>query len=122
MDDSAASDPRADVYADVYIVECESNYLSDDRDAIDRAREALIDRVVELAEPRVVVDLSNTSYFGSAFVGLLFSLREKVARLGGRLVACGANDHCRDVLEVTRFTKVCPLFGSQSEAVRSLAE
>ncbi|MCG8584946.1 MAG: STAS domain-containing protein [Pirellulales bacterium] len=118
MEDSAATSPQSDVY----VVECEPRYQSDDNEAMRRAREALIDKATSCEKPRVVVDLSETTFFGSAFVGLLFSLREKVARLGGQLAACGANEHCRDVLEVTRFTNVCPLFGSRSEAIQAVAK
>jgi anti-anti-sigma factor len=106
----------------VYVVECEPHYESDDVAAMARAREALIDRLTEIHQPRVVVDLSETQFFGSAFVGLLFALREQVVQLGGRLATCCANDQCRSVLEVTHFTRVCPLFSSQSEAVESVTK
>ncbi len=111
---------ESDAQREVCVVTCDPEYQSDDGDAITRARETLMQEAIANTPPLVVVDLSSTQYFGSAFVGLLFSLRNRVNRLGGRLAACGANEQCQQVLEVTRFAKVCPMFQSRSEAVASV--
>ena len=116
MDITIASDSQHDVC----IVECDPQYQSDDSVAIDQARQTLTKDAVAKKPPLVVLDLSDTEFFGSAFVGLLFVLRDRVKKLGGRLAACGANEHCEEVLKVTRFSKVCPLFPSRSEAVASV--
>jgi anti-anti-sigma factor len=105
----------------VCIVAFDSQYHSDDGTAIASAREALTGDAITAAQSRVVVDLTETEYFGSEFVGLLFALGRRVKELGGRLAACGVNEHCKEVLEVTRFAKICPIFESRSEAVTSVA-
>jgi anti-anti-sigma factor len=105
---------------DVYIIAFDSQYHSDDGSAMARVRDALANEVITAAQSRVVVDLTNTEYFGSVFVGLLFALREHVKALGGRLAACVTNANCKEVLAVTQFDRVCPVFESQSEAVASV--
>ena len=105
---------------DVCIVQFDSQYHSDDGTAIENARDALTNDAITAAHSRVVVDLTGTAFFGSAFVGLLFALGRRVKKLDGRLAACGANEHCREVLEVTRFSQLCPIFDSRSEAVKSV--
>jgi anti-anti-sigma factor len=104
----------------ICIVEFDARYHSDDGIAIERARKALAGGVITSAQPHVVLDLTGTEYFGSAIVGLLFALSKRVKVLGGRLAACVANEHCKDVLAVTRFDQVCPVFDSRSEAVASV--
>ena len=109
-------------HQDVCIVAFDAQYHSDDGSAIANAREALANDAITIAQPCVVVDLSNTEYFGSAFVGLLFALREHVKALGGRLAACVTNASCKEVLAVTQFDRVCPVFESRSEAVASVVD
>ncbi len=104
---------------EVYVVAFDSQYHSDDGTAIERARDAL-EKAITAAQSRVVVDLTNTEYFGSTFVGLLFALLDRMKAVGSRVAACVSNEHCQEVLAVTQFDRLCPVFKSRSEAVASV--
>jgi len=111
---------QSDSKHEVCIVAFDAQYHSDDVTAIDGARDALANEAVTAAPSRVVIDLTNTEYFGSAFVGLLFALLGRMKVIGGRVAACVSNEHCQEVLAVMQFDKVCPVFESRSEAVASV--
>lgn len=103
----------------ICVVEFDAEYHSDDGTAIQSAGDALAGDAITAAHPNVIIDLTGTKYFGSSFVGLLFALRRRVIDLGGQLAACGVNEDCVSVLNVTRFTDSCPVFDSRSQAIES---
>jgi anti-anti-sigma factor len=113
---------QSDSKHEVCIVAFDAQYHSDDVTAIDGARNALADEAITAARSRVVIDLTNTEYFGSALVGLLFALHLRIRALGGRLAACVSNENCKNVLAVTQFDRSCPVFTSRTAAVASVLD
>jgi anti-anti-sigma factor len=113
---------QSDSKHEVCIVAFDAQYHSDDRIAIDGARDALEDNAIISEHSRVVIDLTSTEYFGSALVGLLFALHLRIRALGGRLAACVSNENCKNVLSVTQFDRHCPVFTSRTAAVASVLD
>jgi anti-anti-sigma factor len=86
----------------------------------------LAQSLVELADdadpPLVVLDLSNTQFFGSSFIEVLFRLWTRLqARSGGRFAICGLTPHCVDVLKITHLDTLWQLTPTREQAVRHLA-
>jgi anti-sigma B factor antagonist len=84
------------------------------------------DSLIELADdakmPLVVLDLSNTQFFGSSFIEILFRLWTRLqARGGGRFAICGLTPHCLDVLKITHLDTLWRLTATRAEAIRALA-
>jgi anti-anti-sigma factor len=75
----------------------------------------------ESMTPKLVLDLSNVSFFGSSFIELMFRLWRRVnGRDGGQFALAGVRGHCLDVLEVTNLTKVWTIYPNRDTAIRAL--
>ncbi len=80
--------------------------------------------IIDLAEtidpPRVVVDLGQTNYFGSGFLGLLVQLAKRVKRHpGGQFGVCHVTGLCRDIIQGTRMDHYFDVFETRTDAIGS---
>jgi anti-sigma B factor antagonist len=83
--------------------------------------ESLIELADDADPPLVVLDLSNTQFFGSSFIEVLFRLWTRLqSRGGGRFAICGLTPHCLDVLKITHLDTLWRLTATREEAVRAL--
>jgi len=83
---------------------------------------SLLELANEAKQPLVVLDLSNTQFFGSSFIEVMFSLWKRLeARGGGRFAICGLTPHCLDVLKITHLDTLWRLTSTREEAVRALS-
>jgi anti-anti-sigma factor len=72
--------------------------------------------------PLVVIDLTQTEFFGSGFIEVLFRVWNRIQqKQGGKMSLCGLQPYCREVIEVTHLDKLWPLHATRSEAVADLA-
>ena len=100
---------------------------------IGRAYETIDDRALEevskfllgLTEGtngmRLVVDLSHTEFFGSAFLGILFRVWNRVTTSGGIFALCSLRSHCQEVIRTARLDTLWPIYSTREEAVRGSA-
>jgi anti-anti-sigma factor len=93
-----------------------------DEHKLDGVASVILD-VAATADPRlIVVDLSHTKYFGSAFIEILFRAWNRVNNdVGGRFCISGLTPYCREVLEVTHLDRLWTLFDSTDEAVATIS-
>lgn len=75
--------------------------------------------LTESVEPgRLVLDLSGTQYFGSAFIGFLIAVSSRMnARPGGRFGISAASGFARVAFASTKSDQLIELFDSVDEAV-----
>lgn len=68
--------------------------------------------------PLMLVDLEQTRFIGSAFLGLMLRLSNRItAREGGRFAICNPTKFCRAVFETARLTTIIPLYDSRQAAL-----
>jgi anti-sigma B factor antagonist len=68
--------------------------------------------------PCVVLDLSNTEFFGSGFIEVLLrSWRELQQRSGSHMVLCGVQTYCREVLQITHLDQLWPIVETREAAI-----
>ena len=89
---------------------------SDIRDEL-RVLHNLID---EPGIPNLVVDLGNANYFGSAIIGAIAELGEKVVKCDGRINVCKASEDMQRVLEVLRLDTVWDQYPSRKKSLKAL--
>lgn len=86
----------------------------------------LADSLIEIAgesnPPLMVLDLSQTQFFGSSFIEVLFRVWNRVQSRSGRFAICGLSPHCQDVLKITHLDTLWPLMPNRSEAVAAVAK
>lgn len=82
--------------------------------------------ILDLADstepPRLVIDLSGTQYFGSAFIGFLIAVATRMSsRPSGRFSIAGASDFARIALATTRSDQLIEIFDTVDAAVAANA-
>src|SRR6188508_1389791 len=84
-------------------------------------RTTLLEVAEEADPPLVVLDLSNTTFFGSSFIEILFRLWNRLqGKPGGSFAICGLTSYCVEVLRVTHLDTLWKLYPTRDEAVRSM--
>lgn len=67
---------------------------------------------------RMILDLSTVEFFGSSFIEALFRAWNRLNNgRKGRLVLCGVQDYCREVLEVTHLDRLWPIVPTRQAAI-----
>jgi anti-sigma B factor antagonist len=69
----------------------------------------------------VLMDFSGLEYMNSGGIGLLVTLLVRANRQGQRLLACGLDDHYRQILELTRLDEAITVYADEAEALASAA-
>ena len=86
----------------VTVIELDVSYDSLDDAALDQLGEILLSAAGEGDRPAVLVDLSNTRFIGSRFIGLLVRAWKRVQDRGGQMGLCCIPSLCREALVSTR--------------------
>ena len=69
----------------------------------------------------VVMDFSGLEYMNSGGIGLLVTLLVRANRQGQQLLACGLDDHYRQILELTRLDEAITIYADEAEALAAAA-
>ncbi len=106
---------------DVTLIELEGEYSSLDEDRFQHVRDLLLDQAQSAEPPLVAIDFSQTKFIGSAFIEVLFRSWKRLDARQGRLMLCGLQPFCVEVLQVARMDKVLEMSPSVSEGLAALA-
>jgi anti-sigma B factor antagonist len=82
--------------------------------------DALMNAFTEATEgdaKTVVIDFSGLEYMNSGGIGLLVTLLVRANRSGQKLLACGLDDHYKQILELTRLDEAITIYGDEAEAL-----
>ena len=71
---------------------------------------------------RLVLDLGELTFLDSSGLGVLVSCLRRCVAAGGDLCLAGVPDFAREILEITRLTRVFRLCATEAEAARALEE
>ncbi len=82
-------------------------------------RKVLLAALREGRAPRVIVNLREVRYIDSSGVASLVEGLKVSRELGSRLVLLGLSQAVRDVLELSRLTKVFEVCDTEEQALRS---
>ncbi len=67
----------------------------------------------------VVLDFSSLGYMNSTGIGLLVTTLVRAQRAHVRLVACGLDEHYREIFSLTRLDEAIPVYADAAEALAS---
>ena len=65
----------------------------------------------------VLLNFSGLEYMNSGGIGMLVTLLVRANRQKQRLLACGLNDHYRQIFELTRLEDAIGIYQSESDAL-----
>ncbi len=84
------------------------------------SEEALMDAYTRAADGStraVLLDFTGLAYMNSGGIGLLVTLLVRANRAKQRLLACGLNDHYRQIFELTRLDEAISIYDDEAEAL-----
>lgn len=65
----------------------------------------------------IILNFDKLSYMNSSGIGLLVTLLIRAQRQKQKLMACGLNEHYKQIFELTRLNEAISIYDSESEAV-----
>ncbi len=80
------------------------------------AQQQLI-RLIEEGENRFLVNFEKLDYISSAGLRVLLAAAKQLKGTDGELRICSLNEVVREVFEISGFTTIFKVFGSESEAL-----
>jgi anti-anti-sigma regulatory factor len=115
--------PKVTVENGVTVVGLGPGFESVDEHLLDSGvREALLKIGDGANPPRVVLDLSHTTFFGSSFIEILFRLWNRLQeRPQGEFAISGLTPYCQEVLKIAHLDTLWRLFPDRASAVRELS-
>jgi anti-sigma B factor antagonist len=120
MHESAEGCPMSDEVMAVRHVGAGTSVIEIAGDLTAASESALMDAYTEAAEGdthTVVIDFSGLEYMNSGGIGLLVTLLVRANRSGHKLLACGLDDHYKQILELTRLDEAITIYGDEAEAL-----
>ncbi len=81
--------------------------------------EQSVQPMLDRGDKRFILDLMHLEYISSAGLRRLLILGKKTSESGGRVVLQSVSGHVLEILELSGFTQIFPIFSTQEEAVRS---
>jgi anti-sigma B factor antagonist len=74
--------------------------------------------IISADTPRMVLDFSNLEYISSAGLRSILATAKKLQALGGGLSLCGLSGLVEEVISVSGFDRVLPVYAGVDDAVR----
>jgi len=111
---------QATVTMDVRAVGTDISVVDISGDVTAACEDVLMDAYTRAAGPEtraVILNFAGLDYMNSGGIGLLVTLLVRANRAKQRLLACGLNDHYRQIFELTRLDEAIGIYETQADAV-----
>jgi anti-anti-sigma factor len=82
--------------------------------------EALVKRLGESGLKHVIFDFQKVSYFGSSMLGAMHAVWKHVSAAEGKMALCNVSDVEREVLEVSKFDTLWPVYATREQALAAI--
>ena len=91
-----------------------------DSTEFDRLNDGLDDVFRDKNGGRWILDLSNVVYMGSAALGLMVNIRQRVKSMDGKLALCQMNPRLQQVFKACCLEKLFTIVRTREDAVKAL--
>lgn len=108
------------VQDDVTYIVLGENYDNLDDETLNADSEFLLQSADAVDPPLLVLDMSNTRFFASEFLGRLFRVWQRLQKRGGKMAVCSASELCGEILTVTRVDTIWTITETRDEAIAQL--
>lgn len=102
-------------------MELAGSFRSLDEAAIDSIASTVLATAGTCEPPRLLFDLRDANFIGSAVVELLVRATKQVRQRGGVVAICCLTPFCHDVVHVTRLDLLMPVFPTREVAVDAMS-
>lgn len=111
---------RSEHHGPTLVVHLGPEYDSLDESSLDRVQDFLL-ACTDVKDVRnMVVDLSHTKFFGSAFIEVLFRAYNRIKRKAGKFALSGLQAHPKEVILISKLNTIWQLYATAAEAVQAL--
>lgn len=117
---SSSRQPSVNVQDGVTIIHLGPEYENLDEHGLDELRSSLLQAVDAAKPPYVVLDMSHTKFFGSAFIEVLFRAWNRLHARKGEFSISGLTPYCREVIEITNLDKLWKVTPNSGDAVQHI--
>ena len=90
----------------------------DDAD-FDRLSESVLTVLAGQSQAGWVLDLTSLGYAGSALLGLIVNIRQRVRQSGGRLVLCGLSPRLLTIFQTCSLERLFRIVRNKEDALRA---
>jgi anti-sigma B factor antagonist len=104
----------------VTIIEFGPKYKNVDERVLAGVQDFLLETVERINPPVLVLDLSHTQFFGSAFIELMVRVWNRIKKRGGKFALCGLQEYCDEIIRVAQLDTVWNLYPDQDAAVQGV--
>jgi anti-anti-sigma factor len=94
-----------------------AEYENLDQCLLEGIRNSLLDVAQSADPPLLVLDLSHTKFFGSAFIEILFRVANRLKNRNGRFALANLTDYCAEVIHVTHLDSLWPVVATTQDAI-----
>ena len=110
------------VHDGVTIVTLGENYDNLNDEVLDTDSDFLLETASNCDPPLLLLDMTNTKFFASEFLGRLFRVWQRLKKRDGQLAVCAASDLCAEVLTVTRVDTIWKIAETREAAIERMKE
>ena len=89
---------------------------------LDTEAREILEMLDQAANTTVVIDCTNTDFFGSTALGFFMKLWLRVQRGNGHMAFCNVSDHAKEILRVTKTDSLWSVCRSRIEALQIVRE
>ena len=82
--------------------------------------QAQLARLIEAGKRTIVANFEKLDYINSTGIRVLVAVAKQLKAVGGELRICSLNEVVREVLDISGFTLIFKVFGSEAEALEGL--
>lgn len=101
----------------VTIVEFGPGYKNIDERLLGDIQDFLLETVERIDPPNLLLDLSHTQFFGSAFIELMVRVWNRIKKRGGKFALCGMQEYCDETIRVSQLDTVWDLYPDVDSAI-----
>ncbi|MBA3314171.1 MAG: STAS domain-containing protein [Planctomycetaceae bacterium] len=114
--------PEVETQSGVTVIHLGREYENLDESLLDELRSVILDVAETAVPPKVVLALSHTKFFGSAFIEIMFRAWKRVQARGGTFAISGLTEYCAEIVEVTHLDRLWTVYADRKTAVAAMAD
>jgi len=121
MPDEQPKKPKVEKRGCTLVLKMHHWYDNLDDEALTEAEQTLLACCDDPEAKAVVVDLSNTEFFGTSFLEVLFRAWSRMRKQGRPMVLAGLKGHPLEVVRVTKLDELWDIYDSVDSAIGALS-
>ena len=116
----AVSQVQVEMHGPTCIVHAGPEYDNLDIETVEDVERCLLGCADSGQIQNLIVDLSNTRFFGTSFLEVLIRTWNRVRRKNGKFALSGLQSHPEEVIRVSKLDQIWRLYATVAEAVEKI--